>query len=36
MSDTKPFETIEIIIPVYNEEAGVFHYYVNYYLKGEL
>lgn len=27
MSETKPFETIEIIIPVYNEEAGVetFH-----------
>jgi len=27
MSDTKPFETIEIIIPVYNEESGIetFH-----------
>jgi hypothetical protein len=36
MSETKQFETIEIIIPVYNEEAGIFHYNVKINLKGVL
>jgi len=36
MSEIKPLETIEIIIPVYNEEAGVFHYNLKINLKGGL